>query len=241
MDAPLLVTVGTFFLSSAPSLSVILCILVPNSHLLVVSIIGGFMWCCAMIVAGSIWRAVIPLQEVTIWTIVLIVTTQELMRLLLYRIFTLLKRRGDGAQVLLRAGAQNELLIGLAVGTGYAFLSSMINFFSTVVDSFATNSAVYIERCSMNFLVVSAGLACAFNLLHICLGILIWPAYNDKTGLFYAIFAYFLHLGVAACTLLSNLHNGCSIALSLTFVLVFLVAGFTFYNSKRILRKELDN
>ncbi len=240
VEAPLLVTVGTFFLCGAPSLALILCVLLPNSHLFVVSIIGAFMWCLAMMIAGIIWRAVIPLKDVTIWSMVLAVSAQEGMRLLLHRVFTLLSRHGDGAQVLLRPGAQNEIFSGLAIGTGYAFLSSMVNFFATVIDSFASNSAVYITKCRINFLVASASNALAFNILHICLGILVWPAYSDRTWIMNAVLAYLLHLGVAACTLISQINQGCTIALAVVFVLVFLVFGFTLYNCKRILEKEID-
>lgn len=199
------------------------------------------MWCLAMMIAGIIWRAVVPLKEVTIWSILLAVTAQEVMRLFLHRVFTLLSRRGDGAEVLLRPGAQNEIFSGLAVGTGYAFLSSLVNFFATVVDSFATNSAVYIQNCRINFLVASASNAFAFNILHICLGILVWPAYSDRTWIMNAVLAYLLHLGVASCTLISQVNRGCSYALAVVFVLVFLLLLFTVYNCRRILKKEVDD
>lgn len=236
MEAPSLVSVGTFFISTAPSLALLLLVLIPNSHLLVVSILGAFMWCVSMMLAGCIWLAVVPWRAVSAWSLFLAVTCQELLRLALYRVFLYLSRRGDGVEALLRPSTRNDIYVGLAVGTGYGLLASMVNFFAHVIDRFSVKSAVYVEGCPMNFLVTAASHSLAFNLLHIALGVLVWPTYADRNWLLQALVTYLLHLGVAMTTLL----NSCVSSLAVVFVLVTAVIGYALYSSIDRIRKVVE-
>lgn len=234
-----MVTYGVLFISSSPSIAVTLMVLVPNSHLLVVAVLSAFTWCVAMMLAAVVWRAVVPLQAKTEWSIWLAVTAQELLRLGLHRVFLQLSKRGEGVQALLRPGAQNDIFSGLAVGAGYALLASLVNFFTTVSDNFASSSAIYVENCRINFIVASASNALALNILHICLGVLLWPKYSNRDWALQAFITYAFHLAIAeATTSWANPKVQCTGEIGIVFSLVFVVFVYTVIASIRSLKKE---
>ncbi len=235
-----MVAIGVFFISAAPSLALLFGVLLPNSHLFVLSILGAFMWSLAMMLSGIIWLMIPPLRNVYAWSLFIAVTMQELMRFVLHRIFRIMSRHGDGVEAFLRPGVKNDLLTGMSIGVGFAFLSAMVNFYATVVDEFASNTAIYTERCSINFVVAASGNALAFSLLHISLGILVWPAYSEDPSSLKVLFGYVLHLGISLATLGSSRKFGCTWVLILVFALVFIVMGITAVQSKRRVKKETD-
>ena len=240
MSSSLLVTYGVLFISSSPSVALTVVLLVPRSHLLVVSVLSAFAWCVAMMFASIAWLCVPPLRAIPEWSIFLAVTFQELMRFALHRVFLLLGRRGNGIQALLRPGERNDILSGVAVGVGYALLASLVNFFTTVVDNFSNNSAVYVPDCPVNFIVASASNALALNLLHICLGVLVWPKYTNRDWAVQALVAYGLHLGVAQSTQIWKSKAGCVADIAIVLGMVFVVILYTIIAARISLRKPVQ-
>lgn len=233
-----MVTVGSFFICCSPSLALLLLVMYPNSHLLVLSILGGFMWCLAMMLSGTIWLSIPPLRDVFEWSLFVAVTMQELMRLVLFHIFRILSRRRDGVEAFLRPGAKNQMLSGLSIGTGYAFLSSIVNYYSVVIDNFASNNAIYKKGCGLNLIVAGAANSLAFNLLHICLGVLLWPSYSDDPSYVKILFGYGVHLGISLATSGSRRDERCGWTLGLVFGLVGLVFALTLVQIKRRVHME---
>lgn len=236
VEMPTMVTVGSFFISCSPSLALTLLVLYPNSHLLVLSILGAFMWCLAMMLAGTIWLMIPPLRDNNPWSLFVAVTMQELMRLVLFLIFRMMSRRGDGVEAFLRPGAKNQMLSGMSIGVGYALLASLVNYYAVVIDNFASNTAIYTDNCTINFIVAGASNALAFNLLHICLGVFLWPAYSEDPSYVKVLCGYAIHLGVSMATLGGRV--GCHWSLGLVFGLVGIVFAFTLAQCRRRVRKE---
>jgi len=76
----------------------------------------------------------------------------------------------------------------------------------------------------------------AFNLLHIALGVLVWPTYDDRNWLLQALVTFLLHIGVAMTTLLYS----CVTSLAVVFVLVTAVMGYALYASIDRIRKVVE-
>lgn len=234
-----LVMAGTFFIASAPSLALIFLILIPQSHLLVLSILGAFTWSLAMMLSGIIYLAIPPWREIPGWSIFVAVTAQEFSRYLLHIVFRFMSRSGDGVDAFLRPGVRNDLNSGMAIGVGYAFLSAMVNFFSPVIDEFRNNTAIYIPNCPVNFVVAASAYALAFSLMHISLGVLVWPAYSEDPSWLKCGVGYVLHMAMAVATL-GNETIHCRATLGIVYALVAGIVAFTALQSSLRVRKETE-
>lgn len=234
-----LVMTGTFFIAGAPSLALIFCVLVPQSHLLILSILGAFMWSLAMMLSGIIYLAIPPLRNTPAWSVFVAVTMQEAMRFALHAIFRTMARAGDGIDAFLRPGVHNELKSGMAIGVGFAFLSAMVNFFSPVIDEFRSNTAIYIPNCPVNFVVAAAVYALAFSLMHIALGVLVWPAYSEDPSWLKMLIGYALHLATAFATL-GNETIHCRATFGIVYALVAGIVVLTALQSNQRVKKETE-
>lgn len=216
-----LVAVGTFLMAAAPVIGLILKVLLPNPHLVVLSTVAAFAWSVAMSLSGTIYWMIPPLRQVYPWLLFVTVLMQEGCRFSLYELFRYMFKSGDGVQAFLRRGARNEALTGISIGTGFAGLSILVNFYSAVIDEFKDDTAIYTDQCPINFFVASALYTQAFAILHIVLGVLAWPAYTNRDWS-YIILSFLLHLGISEATLLNKVQNGCAWAVCLVYALVFL-------------------
>lgn len=233
-----LVAVGVFLISMGPSAAISILILRPRAHLLVLAILGAFAWSLAMMLSGALWLAIPPLKTTFAWVLFVTVTMQELMRYVLFTVFRFMARTGDGVQAFLRPGAKNTLLTGMSVGVGFGMLSVLVNFYSVVIDNFSVDTAIYNDVCGINFFVAGGIFALAYSLLHILLGIIVWPAYSEDPGWDNMALGYFLHLGIAEMSLLNQRNGGCRWNLGVVWGLILIVVAITFVQSKKRIRKE---
>lgn len=231
------VAVGTFFVAAGPALAVTFVFLLPNPHLVVLSTIAAFVWSIALSISGTVYWMIPPLRETYAWLLFVVVTAQELMRLALFELFRYMFKSGDGVQAFLRPGVKNDTLTGLSVGTGFAILSVMVNFYSAVIDEFRDDTAIYTDKCPINFFLVSSLNALAFSILHMVLGVFVWPAYARRSWS-YILAAYALHLGVSEVTLLNRREQGCEWGLGVVFALVGLALAGTGFLARTRVRKE---
>lgn len=228
-----LVAIGTLLIAAGPSIALWLGMLQRRAHLLVIAIISAFTWCLSIMLASIIWFAIPPLKGVYPWVLFVAVTTQELSRLMLFLIFRQVGKVSLGVQVFLRPSPKDTLLTSVSVGVGFALMFPLIHFFSVLADSFADDTAIYVEGCPINFFVAASSFAMAFSLLHILLAVLAWPSYADPDGRFFVILTYLIHLGVSEASLSNRRENGCVIGMGLIWAFVVLLAVFTFFVSKR--------
>lgn len=233
-----LLAFAVFFLSASPCVAIWLIMALRRAHLLVVSIISAFGWCLAIMLASIIWLAIPPLKQIYPWVLFISVTAQELLRLLLYHGFRFLASRGDGVEAFLRPGAKNEILTGMSVGVGFGLMSVLVNYYSILVDEFADNTGIYTDTCPINFFLVGALFALFLSILHILLGILVWPAYSDNQGWDKILLTYFLHLAVSQATLGNRRDSGCKWTLGLVVGLVSVSFALTIYLAQRRVRQE---
>jgi Aph-1 protein len=89
----------------------------------------------------------------------------------------------------------------------------------------------------LNFFVAASLYAHAFSILHIILGVLVWPAYAKRRWAFIAV-AFVLHLGVSEATLANRRVGGCQWGLGVVYGLVILVSLGTLYVANRRIAKE---
>jgi hypothetical protein len=232
-----LVAVGTFLLAAGPVLALLLTVLIPNPHLVVLATIAAFAWSIALSLSGVVYWMIPPLRQTYPWLLFVTVTMQETTRLGLYEVFRYMFKSGDGVQAFLRPGAKNETLTGLSIGTGFALLSVLVNFYAAVIDEFKNDTAIYTDTCSLNFFVAASLCALAFAVLHVTLGVLVWPAYTDRNWA-YIIAGFLLHLGVAEATLANRTVGGCKWGLGLIYGLVISAATATAMLSRMRIRKE---
>lgn len=235
-----LVAVGTVFISAGPSVAIWLGMLQRRAHLLVIAILSAFTWCVAIMLSSVVWLAIPPLRQNYPWVLFVTVTFQEVVRLLLYLLFAFLSRSSDGVGAFLRPGAKNNLLSGLAVGVGYALMSVLINYFSLLIDKFSDDTAIYVDICPINFFVAAASFAMAFSIMHILLGILVWPAYSHAGGTPYVILTYALHLAISEASLANRQNNGCVWGLGLIWGLVVGLFVITVFIARRRVRQEAE-
>lgn len=214
-----LVAVGTFLIAAGPVMSVLLVILLRKPHLVVLTVIAAFAWALAMALSGAVYWMIPPLREAYPWLLFVTVTMQEVTRLALYELFRYMFRSGDGVQAFLRPGAKNETLTGISIGAGYGMLSVLVNFYSAVIDEFKDDTAIYTDRCSLNFFVAASLYALAFAVLHVAVAVLVWPAYTDRNWA-YITAGFLLHLGVAMATLANRKNGGCQWGIGLVYGLV---------------------
>lgn len=234
-----MVAVGVLFIASGPSLAIWLIILQRRAHLLVIAILSAFTWCLAMMATGIVWLAIPPLREVYAWIIFVAVAMQEVMRLLLFRIFRFLERRGENAEIFLRRGAKNEVLTGIAVGLGYALMSVLIQFYSILADEFLDDTAIYIEGCPLNFFVASAGFSLGFSIIQISLAVWLWSLYFQQKSWIKIIVGFAIHLGVSETALLNLIQNGCTWNLGVTWALVVLITTIVVWESRERIGKDV--
>lgn len=232
-----LVAIGTFFLATSPSTSIILVILRRNPHLIVISIVAAFAWSIALTLSGTVYWMIPPLRDVYPWLLFVAVFMQELMRLLMYELFRFMFKSGDGVQGFIRPGIKNDALTGLSVGVGFGFMSVLVNFYSAVIDEFKDETAIYTDRCGINFFVAASLYALSFSLLHIFLGIFVWPAYADRNML-YICGGFLMHLGLSEATLANRRAEGCRWGIGLSYGLLLVVCIFTLYALRNRVNKE---
>lgn len=230
------VGVGVFFIAAGPSLAIWLIMLQRRAHLLVVAILAAFTWLLAMMVAGTAWLAIPPLKQTFPVVLFVTVTLQEGFRFGLYSIFQLLSQRGDGVEAFIRPGAKNEILTGLSVGVGYALMSVLIQFYSVVADEFANDTAIYTDVCPLNFFVVAGSFSLAYSILHIFIGVFVWPAYSDGAGRWGMVaIAYVIRLGMSELSLSNRIENGCVWNIGVTWGLITITSfGIVLQARKRI-------
>lgn len=233
-----LVAVGVLLIAGGPSFALWWITLQRHAHLLVIGIFSAFTWCLSMMIAGTIWLAISPLKQKFPWVLFVAVSMQEVMRYALSVVFRFMSRRGEGVEAFLRIGAKNELLTGLSVGVGYALMSVLIQFYSVVADNFADDTAIYTDRCPINFFVAAGSFSLAFSLLHIFLAIFVWPAYSQDGGWQNVVLTYFIHLGLAELSLVNRISNGCVWNLGLTWALVVILALWVTLASRRRVLKD---
>lgn len=191
-----------------------------------------------MMLSGTIWIAIPPLKETFPWVIFVAVSMQELMRYTMAVLFRIMARNGRGVHAFLRQGAKNQMLTGMAVGVGYALMSVLIQFFSIIADDFSDDTAIYTETCPINFFVAAGSFTLAYSLLHIFLGILVWPAFSSSTSWQYGLVAYALHLGLAELSLANRKNNGCAWNLGLTWALILFSILAVIFKTRARLKKD---
>lgn len=236
-----LVAVGVLLLSAGPSLAIWWLLLHQNAHLLVIGIFAAFTWCLSMMLSGTIWLAIPPLKQTFPWVLFVAVTMQELMRYAMSFIFRYMSRRGQGVEAFLRQGAKNEMLSGISVGVGYSLMSVLIQFFSIVADNFSDDTAIYTDNCPINFFVAAGSFSLAYSLVHIFLGMYVWPAYSAPGGWDRVLLCYFLHLGLAELSLVNRTNNGCAWNLGLTWALTSIITMSIFVLVRKRIRKERES
>lgn len=178
-------------------------------------------------VTGALWLAVVPWKNKFPWVLFLTVTLQEAARFGLHEVFRLLQNLDDGVKSFIRPGTKNHVLTGLAVGTGFASLSVLVNFYTLLIDFDADDTAIYTDKCpSINFFVAASAFALAYSIMHIMLGVLVWPSYIERSWLI-IILVYLLHLGIAEMSLGNLVQDGCrwTMALVFSFVAILSVAS----------------
>jgi hypothetical protein len=146
-----LVAIGTFLIAASPCLMLLLVVLVPNPHLVVLSVAGAFAWCIALSLSGTVYWMIPPLRDTYPWLLFVTVFFQEVTRLGLYEVFRFMFKSGDGVQAFIRPGAKNDALTGMSIGVGYGLISVFINFYSAVIDEFKNDTAIYTDTCSYVF------------------------------------------------------------------------------------------
>lgn len=203
------VSIGVLFLSAGPFFALLLVILQRRAHLLVIAILSAFAWCLALMLAAALWLAVTPLKKTYPWVLFLSVTMQEIARLALSIGFRALGRLGENVQAFLRPGIKNQFRTSAAVGAGFGFMSIAVNFYSLVASELSDDTALYVERCPVNFVVAGALFALAFYILHILFAIIAWPSYYIERGWVGIVVTYGLHLGTSEVTLLNRRQDGC--------------------------------
>lgn len=226
-----MVGVGTLLISTGPALAIWAILLFRRAHLLVLSILSAFTWCLSTILASIIWIAIPPWKKAFALSLVVVVSAQEIFRLVLFLFFDYLsKHSANGVQIFLRPGPKNEALSGMAIGLGYALMSPLIQFFSILADEYSDDTAIYIQECRFNVFVAAASYALAFSIMHVMLGIIVWPAYSEAKGRkSYIVLSYMIHLVLSLLTLINLKKDGCTITLPIILtcsVLLSLVAAF---------------
>lgn len=233
-----LVAVGVLLIASGPSLALWGVILQRHAHLLVISILASFMWVMAMVTAGAIWHMIPPLRDEFAWVIFVIVSAQEIARFSLYVIFQYMSRRAEGTEAFIRPGDKNNVLTGLAVGTGYAVMTVFVQFYALIADEFLSDTAIYIEKCSINFFVAASAFTLGFSLLQIALGVWTWPAYSAEKKIGKLMFAYLVHLGFAQMTLFNRRTEGCKWNLGVNVGLaIFTLLALCYYNKSLLVKQ----
>lgn len=228
-----MVGIGTLLISSGPALAIWLVLLIRRAHLLVLSILSAFMWCMSTILASVIWWAIPPWKRAYAWCLFVVVSCQELFRLLLFLVFQYLRNTSDGVEIFLRPGRKNECLSGMAIGLGYAIMAPLIHFFSILAAGYSDDTAIYIDECRINVFVAAASFALAFSIMHIMLGVIVWPAYSENNGKQYIILAYLIHIFLSQLTLINLNKNGCEATLPIILVLSVLLFMATAYIVRR--------
>lgn len=230
-----LVTVGTLLISTGPALAFLFFLLLRRAHLFVISIFSAFIWCVSVIIASVIWVAIPPLKQTYGWNIFVVVTSQEAFRYGLFVLVRIVSKTANGVQIFVRPGAVNECLTGVAVGAGFALMSPLIHFFSVLANDYSDDTAIYTDECPFNFFVAASAFALAFSLLHIMLGVIVWPAYSAPDGRFYILICYLVHLTLGEITLGNTNINGCVWSLPVIYILSSILFILTIYvANKRI-------
>jgi gamma-secretase subunit APH-1 len=232
-----MVAIGTGLIAIGPSLGTLVLIVLPNPHLVVITIISAFMWSLSMSVSGIVYLAIRPIRTAYPALLVVTVLMEELARFGLFEAFRSMFKSGDGVQAFIRPGAKNELLTGISVGVGYGAMSIFVNFYYAVLDDFWDDTAIYTDKCGINFFVAASAYACVFSVLHIMLGILAWPAYTNRSWAYIAA-AFAIHLGYASATLVNRRAGGCSWGIGMMVGLVLAMSLATLIVAIRRIKKE---
>lgn len=226
-----MVGVGTLLISTGPAFAIWLLFLLRRAHLLVLSIISAFTWTLSLMTASVIWIALVPWKQAYAWCLILVVTCQEVSRILLFLIFRYVNSLSSGVQVFLRPGPKNECLSGMAVGVGYAVMSPLIQFFSILAADYSDDTAIYIQECHHNVFTAASAYALSFSIIHIMLGVLTWPAYSAgfSKRLVVTAFSYVVHVSLSLLTLTNLRQDGCIVTLSIIIPAAFVLSSLTFF------------
>jgi hypothetical protein len=90
---------------------------------------------------------------------------------------------------------------------------------------------------SMNFFVAASLYALAFSVLHIMLGVLVWPAYAKRNMAYLAI-TFALHLAISEASLANRRNGGCQWGIGMVYGMVMLASVGTLYDANRRITKE---
>jgi hypothetical protein len=232
-----MVAIGSGLIAIGPSLATLLLIVLPNPHLVVITIISAFTWSIAMSISGIIYLAIRPIRTAYPALLVVTVVIEELARFGLFEGFRSMFKSGDGVQAFIRPGPKNELLTGISVGVGYGVMSIFVNFYYAVLDDFWDDTAIYTDKCGINFFVAASAYACVFSVLHVMLGVLAWPAYTNRDWA-YIVAALAIHLGYAMGTLANRRDGGCTWGIGMMVGLVSGMSIATLVVAYRRIKKE---
>ncbi|KAK1867381.1 hypothetical protein I4F81_009888 [Pyropia yezoensis] len=200
-----LLAVGVLLIALGPTVGIAVVLLLPRPHLTIISVLAAFFYILALALSAAIWHAIPPLKEV--YPYVLFLAAAYLLGL------------GDGADAFLRPGPINVTLTGIAVGTGFGLVSVLTNLVSFMADHYMEDTAIYTDRCPINFFVAAGTLAAAYSILHVVLAVWVWPFYTERRWLGVAAVGA-LHVGVAMASLGNRVDNGCRWTLGMVLGMV---------------------
>ncbi|OSX70079.1 hypothetical protein BU14_0927s0002 [Porphyra umbilicalis] len=214
-----LLAVGVLLIALGPTVGITLVLLLPRPHLTIIGVLSAFFYILALSVSAVIWHAIPPAKETYPYVLAMTALVQEFSRLGLHELFQYLLSMGDGADAFLRPGPINVTLTGIAVGTGFGLISVLTNLVSFMADHYMADSAIYTDKCPINFFVAAGTLAAAYSILHVLLAVWVWPFYTDRNWLgIAAVIA--VHIGVAEASLGSRNDNGCRWTLGMVLGMV---------------------
>lgn len=214
-----LLAVGVLLIALGPTVGIAVVLLLPRPHLTIISVLAAFFYILALALSAAIWHAIPPLKEVYPYVLFLAAAVQELLRYGLHELFQYLLGLGDGADAFLRPGPINVTLTGIAVGTGFGLVSVLTNLVSFMADHYMEDTAIYTDRCPINFFVAAGTLAAAYSILHVVLAVWVWPFYTERRWLGVAAVGA-LHVGVAMASLGNRVDNGCRWTLGMVLGMV---------------------
>ncbi|GAB0489922.1 hypothetical protein MMPV_001149 [Pyropia vietnamensis] len=214
-----LLAVGVLLIALGPTVGIALVLLLPRPHLTIISVLSAFFYILALAVSAAIWHAIPPAKSTYWYILLLTATVQEILRYSLHELFQYLLGLGDGADAFLRPGPINVTLTGIAVGTGFGLVSVLINLVSFMADHYMEDTAIYIDKCPINFFVAAGTLAAAYSILHVLLAVCVWPFYTERRWLGIAAVSA-LHVGIAMASLGNREDKGCTWTLGMVLGMI---------------------
>jgi len=191
---------GCAFLAFGPPLAMFSMTIAHDPIRIIIMVAAAFFWLCSLLLSSIVWFIFYPLQNFTLFGLVLSVLIQEAFRFLIYKILRKteheLQEVSDSVRV-----AENKHILAYVSGLGFGVMSGAFALVNVLADAVGPATVGLTGGSDIFFLTSSAQGLCMI-LLHTFWSVIFFNACDNRinTHLAYVIIS---HLLVSCLTLLN--------------------------------------